>query len=174
MLNYEMDKEQLRDCVNRKLSLSQISKELGSSQTNIRYWLKKHGLSLARGPKGKLSKDFSLRRKCACGETDPSKFYGNKVSTCGKCHNKDVYDRGKKKRLEFISKFGSKCHRCGYSEFPCSLHFHHLNKNEKDPNFQQSRGWAVERLDEELKKCVLLCANCHAAVHAGFIEGYLI
>ncbi len=36
--------------------------------------------------------------KCKCGETDPSKFYGNKKQVCAKCHHKWVHQAGKEKR----------------------------------------------------------------------------
>ena len=37
------------------------------------------------------------------------------------------------------------------------------------PAFVNLRGWSKDRADQELKKCVLLCKCCHAAVHAGEI-----
>ena len=39
--------------------------------------------------------------KCACGETDPEKFYGNKHTVCGKCHGAYTRRINKEKR-EFI------------------------------------------------------------------------
>jgi hypothetical protein len=32
------------------------------------------------------------------------------------------------------------------------------------------RSWSEKRLREEIKKCVLLCKCCHAAVHVGEIS----
>jgi predicted HNH restriction endonuclease len=32
------------------------------------------------------------------------------------------------------------------------------------------RGWSWEHITKELEKCVLLCKNCHAAVHAGLLK----
>ncbi len=35
----------------------------------------------------------------------------------------------------------------------------------KDVGFKHARYWSRERLLKELKKCILLCANCHREVH---------
>jgi predicted HNH restriction endonuclease len=32
------------------------------------------------------------------------------------------------------------------------------------------RGWSWESILIELKKCILLCKNCHAAYHAGLLK----
>jgi predicted HNH restriction endonuclease len=45
------------------------------------------------------------------------------------------------------------------------LEFHHKNPDEKDFSFRESRGFTDEEIANELKKCELLCANCHREVH---------
>lgn len=52
----------------------------------------------------------------------------------------------------------------------CALDFHHIDMTKKDPHFCNCRGWSKERLLTELLGCVLLCKNCHAAVHKGEIQ----
>jgi hypothetical protein len=32
------------------------------------------------------------------------------------------------------------------------------------------RGWSWDRILVELGKCMLLCKNCHAAFHKGFLK----
>lgn len=56
------------------------------------------------------------------------------------------------------------CAICGYDEYYGSLDFHHVNP--KDKNFQISLG-NLHRNDtnNELNKCILLCKNCHCAIH---------
>ncbi len=55
------------------------------------------------------------------------------------------------------------CHECGYSRHPEILCFHHLNPEEK--LYELSKGISIQKWLEEIKKCVLLCPNCHMEVH---------
>ena len=108
--------------------------------------------------------------KCVnCGENDASKFYGHKRSWCGACHNQYTADLGRQKRERIIALLGGKCVHCGFDTFSCSLDVHHLDTARKDPPWASVRGWAWDRIEKELKSCILLCKNCHAAVHAGLI-----
>lgn len=117
----------------------------------------------------KLHKDNT--RKCSiCGETDETKFYGHKKSVCGKCHNKQVGEKSKSNKEFIIQHLGGKCVYCGYDKYPCSLDIHHLNPETKDENFRFIRGWSKERIVIELEQCVLLCRNCHSALHNGYIS----
>jgi 5-methylcytosine-specific restriction endonuclease McrA len=77
-----------------------------------------------------------------------------------------VAKRRKQIRLKAIEHLGGKCMHCGYSKYPEVLEFHHKNPKEKDFNLSAKghcRSW--ERVMEEIKKCLLLCANCHRELH---------
>jgi transcription elongation factor Elf1 len=72
-----------------------------------------------------------------------------------------------RQRIDVIKRrFG--CRVCGESDIVC-LDFHHLNPNIKDFDIAQTMNheWSWERVLEEIRKCVCLCANCHRKVHAG-------
>ena len=75
----------------------------------------------------------------------------------------------KQKAIEYE---GSWCKLCGYNRCNRSLHFHHLNAFEKDFNISASTNW--EKVKEELDKCILVCANCHAEIEAGLIDHELL
>lgn len=162
-----MEKHLLHDSVERGETLNQIAKTFNLSQTSIRYWLKKFGLKLKRGARGKKPKDFQFPRKCSCGEIDPNKFYGNKTTVCGKCHNKKVHSKGKENRVYILKKLGGECVNCGFNKWKASLDVHHLNPSKKDVAFSTIRYWTRDKIDKEIEKCVLLCRNCHAAFHSG-------
>lgn len=164
-----MDEQELKNLLEEGLSLRQLAEQTNKSQTSIRHWIKKFGLKLKRGPKGLKPKDFCFPRKCACGETDPKKFYGHKTTVCAKCHSKYTLEKGHENRLYMLEKLGSKCSNanCGFDKYKSSLDVHHIDPAEKDPAFSTIRYWTKEKIDVELKKCVLLCKNCHAAYHAG-------
>lgn len=70
------------------------------------------------------------------------------------------------KRL-VVEYMGGKCFRCGWNEHQSGLVPHHVASTQKE--FSLSRnGHTVkwERLRQECDKCILLCANCHAVIHA--------
>jgi hypothetical protein len=105
-----------------------------------------------------------------CGETNPEKFYGHKKSVCGDCHNKYTTELGIKKREFVIEKLGGKCLSCGFDKYRSALQVHHLDPSKKDSNFRSMRGWSQQRILDEIKGCVLLCACCHAAVHSNELD----
>jgi transposase len=77
-----------------------------------------------------------------------------------------VKRRNGKKELAVQLK-GGKCVCCGYNKCIAALELHHLDPRTKE---YSSSGWrclSKERMLEEIKKCVLLCANCHREIHAG-------
>lgn len=67
---------------------------------------------------------------------------------------------------------GGKCNICGYARCMNSLAFHHVNALEKDFTIS-ARMTSWEAIERELRKCVLLCANCHGEVHDGMHPSYL-
>jgi 5-methylcytosine-specific restriction endonuclease McrA len=157
-MNYDILKAQ----VDRGCSTHELARVLKTSQTNIRYWLRRFEL---RTDRTKFAGVF----RCKCGETDPKNYYGNKRTMCAKCDNAYTLNRQRKMTERIRAFFGNKCLVCGFKKYQIALALHHLNPSTKDPTFQCLRGWSWERVLIEIKKCVLLCHNCHAAVHHGLI-----
>jgi len=104
-----------------------------------------------------------------CKEEKSSElFYKKKLkdkhidqSFCKECFNKYCIQRWIDRKKEAVKLFGGSCFRCGYSKYYGALEFHHINKNEKSFSWNKSRLLSKEKMINELKKCVLLCANCH-------------
>jgi len=79
-----------------------------------------------------------------------------------------VRKRRKKIRQMAIEYKGGKCQLCGYNRCAEAMEFHHLNSSVKDFGISQkgyTRGW--KKVQKELDKCVMLCANCHREIHTG-------
>jgi hypothetical protein len=71
----------------------------------------------------------------------------------------------KKRAIELM---GGACLLCGYDKHPGVLEFHHLDATTKSFSISGggfSRSW--ESLTIELRKCILVCANCHREVELG-------
>ena len=74
----------------------------------------------------------------------------------------------RKKKLFAVEQFGGKCQLCGYDKCLNALLFHHLDPSMKNKKITPSyiiMRWSWKRAFEELEKCILVCANCHAEVH---------
>ena len=66
---------------------------------------------------------------------------------------------------------GGKCSICGYNKCLHALQFHHIDPSKKKFNISSNIGkYTLQSIQNELKKCIVVCANCHAEIHAGFTE----
>ena len=75
--------------------------------------------------------------------------------------------RGIKRKYEAILSRGAKCGKCGYDKNISALEFHHLDPNLKEYQIDSRRfsNTSIDKLEQELNKCILLCANCHRELH---------
>lgn len=76
-------------------------------------------------------------------------------------------DTRKKERLIQVS--GGKCCLCGYSKCITALEFHHVNPEEKEFTISQKAHISFDKALAEIRKCILVCSNCHREIHAGLI-----
>lgn len=84
---------------------------------------------------------------------------------CKPCTRDETRIRLEKLKVKCVEYKGGKCISCGYNKCMKALHFHHRNPNEKEfniSNLLRKNGW--EKIQLELDKCDLLCANCHAEI----------
>ena len=71
-----------------------------------------------------------------------------------------------KRKQEIVDIMGNKCVLCGYHKNITALELHHIIKEEKEFSIcSQGSFPKYDTLIPELKKCVLLCANCHREIH---------
>lgn len=52
------------------------------------------------------------------------------------------------------------CAVCGYDDAACALDFNHF-KGEKVADLTKMVTYRMDRIVQEIAKCVVLCANCH-------------
>jgi hypothetical protein len=83
---------------------------------------------------------------------------------CRRCRVEYVTAKRQRLKRRLIEHLGGKCQRCGYSKCAAALHFHH--REDKDSLVSRlAASYNSKRVWEEVEKCDLLCANCHAEVH---------
>lgn len=76
----------------------------------------------------------------------------------------------KNRKTNLISLFHNKCCICGFNEFQEALEFHHVNPKEKELSLSSNVMVSLDKQIKEAQKCVLVCANCHRGIHAGYYE----
>lgn len=78
----------------------------------------------------------------------------------------------KRSKERVVKAMGGSCVCCGYNKCTASLALHHLDPSKKDIGLGAIRAnpksWL--KIVEELRKCVLVCHNCHSEIHAGISE----
>jgi endogenous inhibitor of DNA gyrase (YacG/DUF329 family) len=105
-----------------------------------------------------------------CNQERPvSSFYKRKNrnynSYCRTCRSEYQRNRYNALKLKAVNLLGGKCSKCGYNKNLAAIDFHHLNPEDKDPNWNNifKQSWNI--IQEELKKCTVVCSNCHAEIH---------
>lgn len=69
-------------------------------------------------------------------------------------------------KLKAIEYLGGRCAHCKQIFPTCVYDFHHIDPltKEKSIGLLLSNNWS-EKIIYEIKKCLLLCANCHRILH---------
>ena len=62
---------------------------------------------------------------------------------------------------------GGRCSRCGYDRCSDALGFHHAGRGKEFGVAARGYTRSWDRVRAELDRCDLVCANCHAEIHAG-------
>jgi hypothetical protein len=77
----------------------------------------------------------------------------------------------KRTKARINDALGGKCVCCGYDRFLNALECHHLDRSTKKFTVGSVRANSIswEAIVNELKKCVLLCSNCHREVEGGVL-----
>lgn len=67
---------------------------------------------------------------------------------------------------QYVDSFKDKCCLCGITDKRV-LDFHHTGDVKKDRGVATMRvaGRSKEKILEEIKKCIVVCANCHRILH---------
>lgn len=96
-----------------------------------------------------------------------NKAEGKRRSECKYCHGNYVKNKYREKHDELEKiKMNLSCKKCGETRFYL-LDFHHLDPSIKENGVAQmlrsTADWG--KIEDEIKKCIPLCANCHREFH---------
>ena len=96
-----------------------------------------------------------------------NKEKGLRRADCKECHSnhmKQVYQKKKDTIQELKSQ--CKCAKCG-DDRGYILDYHHINPNEKETTIARmtSNCYTLDKVYNEIEKCIVLCANCHREFH---------
>ena len=167
----------LEPLVEHGASIAEIARAVGRSKATVRHWLREYGLTTRRAEWRRKSISETgdtpmdvVQRECSQHGLTDFKRRSTSGYRCLKCRSEAVVRRRRKVKQVLVEEAGGECIGCGYSRCISALEFHHLVPSEK--SFSLSHRGVARSLDKakaEASKCLLLCANCHAEVEAGFI-----
>lgn len=87
-------------------------------------------------------------------------------------NSQNVINFVKRRKANLIKVFHSKCCICGFDSFQEALEFHHIDPSQKEFGITDSGAVtkALEKQLQEMRKCILVCANCHRGIHSGHLK----
>jgi hypothetical protein len=123
--------------------------------------------------RGKSYREISKILNCSKATVNYYLTEGGKAKVL-KRQQKNRPDKRIKLRKKYRDLFNSSCCVCGYSKCTGALHFHHLDPKTKKFTITDAVHGRVrateEEIYEEIAKCILVCANCHAEIHLNKYE----
>lgn len=168
-------REDLEQLVAEGASISKIAEAVGRSMGTVRHWLAKYGLrtecppGLPRRPGAEKALAEGLSEATlACPRHGAAEHVRDSRGhyRCRQCRVESVVRRRRKVKQILVAEAGGRCRMCGYARCAAAMEFHHLNPEEKEFGLAQRGARNIEALRAEVRKCVLLCANCHAEVES--------
>lgn len=126
--------------------------------------------------KCKLPKDiecFSIKRSSKDGKAKECK-------SCKRLYNQSLYKKHTQRERTRLKKRTNElrdwykelkrnkcCSRCPENH-PACIEFHHLDPKQKAFEISTCwrKGYSIQRIEEEIAKCIILCSNCHRKEHS--------
>jgi transposase len=152
-------------------TLREMAATLDRSTATVRHWLRRWEIEREDRRRTSLPPDAPRDRELHCPRHGVTTFRldSRRSYRCLRCRQEKVAERRRTIKRILVSEAGGCCSRCGYDRCIAALQFHHLDPSTK--SFTVSSNGVTRSIDRaraEARKCILLCANCHAEVEAGF------
>ena len=105
-------------------------------------------------------------RPCSQGLNNDN--YRNNEERRSKLRARDKRETQKSYQLIYRHKRLVGCIKCDERE-PVALDYHHIHPENKDMPVSRMVCFSHKRLKDEIRKCVVICSNCHRKLHHGLI-----
>lgn len=171
-------REDLEGLVADGASLTQIAETVGRSLGTVRHWLRKYDLR-TNCPAGPRRPGVQQARVAGLNEALVACPHHGMVEhvrdsrgsyRCRQCRTDAVIRRRRRVKQILVGESGGCCRLCGYDRCVAALEFHHIDPSTKEFTLSRRGARNIAMLRAEVRKCVLLCSNCHAEVEAGFVK----
>jgi transposase len=167
-----ISQDDLEPFIERGATLGEIAAALERSISTVRYWLGRYDLRTAN-PRGRRRRcgDGSRLVSFECKRHGTTEFILERRGyyRCKRCRAAAVAKRRRTVKKTLVEEAGGACRLCGYARCLNALQFHHLESDSKSFHLaHRGHSRSIGRSREEMRKCILLCANCHAEVEGGF------
>ena len=171
-----LDKETVKQQILSGMTIMELADHYGCSRTKITSFKQQNGL-VGLSPNGKTKSDGGTKICNSCHtEFSLDNFYSNGLykngrkkykPSCKSCNEQLRSKAHYSKINEILFEAGRefKCELCGYNKNLSALVFHHLDPSEKENSISSMKTHGIEAIRKEIKKCALLCANCHSEIH---------
>jgi hypothetical protein len=165
-------RDHLEALVDSGATLAEMAERLDRSTSSIRHWLVSYemGAINPRGPRRRRG-DGAKAAIFECKRHGVTEFIleGRGYYRCKRCRSAAVAKRRRTVKQKLVDEAGGACVLCGYSRWPGALQFHHVEPGTKEFHLaQRGHSRSIAKSRAEMRKCVLLCANCHAEIEGGF------
>jgi hypothetical protein len=169
------DRAELERLVEAGATLHEIAAALDRSIATVRYWLDRWQIPRADRRRRRDFDPMTAPREAlrTCRRHGLTTFIleGRGSYRCKRCRLEKVSLWRRKVKAKLVAEAGGRCVACGYDRCQAALQFHHIDPGVK--SFALSYQGVTRSLAKsraEARKCVLLCANCHAELEAGYLE----
>ena len=166
------DREVLERLAREGATLREMGATLDRSTATVRHWLARWQIDRAdRRRRPELPADAPRDREMACSQHGLTRFRldHRRAYRCLLCRQEQVAERRRRVKRILVVEAGGGCAACGYDRCVAALQFHHVDPSRKSFALSSNgvtRG--IEHARAEARKCILLCANCHAETEAGY------
>jgi transposase len=171
---------QLAELAEQGATLQEMADAVERSVPTVRYWLRKYKITTTGGSRkrrrvqamhGLDGQERSAQLDCHRHGITAHVLEGRGYFRCKRCRLEAVSRRRRKVKTTLVTEAGGACAMCGYSRCQAALHFHHIDPSSKEFNISL-RGvtLGIDRVRQEVRKCILLCSNCHAEVELGLAK----